>query len=216
MRAATILIAGALASLPADVIDRTAAVVGQAVVTESDVERQLRLEAMFNDRQPDLSPAARRRALQRLIEQRLLERDMTLAGYATAEDEELLDELDQIRAQQFADMSFERALEHYGLTKEIVLGFIRRQIDYQGYVRFRFQTGLAAADEEIAREYKRLYPEAKTEPPPELEEEIRARLVEEKAARLVDARIKQLRAETRIVILDRIEPDEKPETEATP
>lgn len=179
----------------------------------SDVTRQLRLEAMFNDRPVDESEPERRRALERLIEQKLLQRDMTLAGYAVAEDSQLQSQLEQLRGQRFAGMTFEEALDSYGLTEEIVLRFVRRQIDFRGYIQFRFATGLEVTDEEVAREYKRLYPEAGAGPAAEQAEALRERLLAEKSARLVDERVKQLRAETRIVVLGRIEtePEEAPE-----
>ena len=65
----------------ADVIDRIAAVVGSVPITSSQIDQQLRLEAFFNESPVDLGQLSRTAALNRLIDQRLIEPEIRLAGF---------------------------------------------------------------------------------------------------------------------------------------
>jgi len=197
-------------------LDRTVAVVGREAVTESEVQRQRRLEAMFNGAEPsDVEPSSRQRRalLDRLIDRRLIETDMRLAGYQGPDEEELAAAVDELRSSLFRGRSFDLALEDYGVSEPEALDFYRRQLVIQGYIDFRFRTGLDVDEDELKAEHRRLYREL-DEPPAldEVRESLSARMLEEKIERLIDARIKQLRAETRIRLLERIPTDE----EATP
>ena len=196
-----------------EIIDRTVAVVGSEIITASDLMAQLKLEAMFNGRAVENSEAARNQSLERLIAQRLIEADMRLAGYATTSEEELKAAFDQLRQGRFGDMPFEEALQSYEVGEEVALQFFRRQVNFAGYVAFRFRTGLEVSAEEIAAEYRARRPEAEGEVPEPISLEIREILLDRKADRLLDSRLKQLRAETRIVFL---EPIETPTPEGAP
>ncbi len=191
----------------AEVVDRTIAVVGREPLTASDLSLQTRLEAMFGegDDRPGtehgaaLEPVA---ALEHLIEQRLIENDMRLAGYVGRSEADLANAYSRLRAERFGDLSFSQACERYGVSEEAALAFYRRQVDFIGYVELHFQTGLEVSDAELRRAYRLLHPGR--EIPESGGVELRERLLEEKTARLIDARVKQLRAETRIVLLERV------------
>ena len=151
------------------------------------------------------SSRRRLQTLDRLIAQRLIEADMQLAGYTTADEAELEAAFERLRHGRFAGMSFAEALQTYAVDEEAVLRFFQRQVDFAGYVDFRFRTGLDVTAEEIAAEYRERSPEAEGAVPDGIASEIREILLDRKADRLLDSRVKQLRAETRIVLLDPIE-----------
>ena len=76
--AALLLLAG-MAS--AGVVDRIAVVVGNTVITESEVLREVRLTEFLNREPLDVSPAARRAAADRLVDQQLIRNEMSIGNY---------------------------------------------------------------------------------------------------------------------------------------
>src|SRR5262249_49424474 len=56
----------------AEIIDRVAVVVGNRVITESEILREVRLTAFLNGAPLDFSAASKRKTAERLVEQRLI------------------------------------------------------------------------------------------------------------------------------------------------
>ena len=190
----------------AEILDRTVAVVGAQPILASEVEMQLLLEAMFNDAAPDASEAARKAALDRLVEQRLIETDMTLAGLQAIGERELESTFSKLRGSRFGGLSFEQALQRYRLKERDVREFLKQQLQFTRYVEFRFRAGLQADEEALAAEYRRRYPDAKSAPALEtVQDELREQLLAQRAETMLDERVRQLRSETRIVFLDPIQ-----------
>lgn len=199
----TLALAAALG--PAEVFDRTVAIVGDRAVLAGEVDVQLRLEAMFGDREIDDSPEARQRALERLIEQRLLEADIALTNFAPVSAERLAEAEAELRGQRFGGRGFSQALEHYGLREEQALEFLEKQLQFANFIEFRFRTGLDVTDEEIEARYARLYDDVPGAPPlADVRDRLRRDLINETAERALDSRVRELRAETRVVRLDPI------------
>ena len=147
----SLLVAVALFSAPtsAEVIDRIAAVVGSVPITSSQIDQQLRLEAFFNESPIDLSERSRRDSLNRLIDQRLIEPEIRIAGFYDDDEAALQAAFEELRRSQFAGRSFERALAAYELTEVEALEFYRRQAAFVRYVRFRFRTDSSLSDREV-------------------------------------------------------------------
>ncbi len=191
------------------ILDRTVAVVGARPITASEVELQIRLQAMFNAVELDLSAPARKAALDRLVEQRLIEFDMTQAGVVLVEAGELDEAFRNLRSSAFGRLDFGAALERYGLSVPDVRDFLHRQLRFARYVEFRFRAGLQAGPDEIERAYRERFEGA---PPPQvldetLREELRRQALDARAERMLDERIRQLRSETRVAFLEPIRPE---------
>src|SRR6266498_3287027 len=60
----------------AEIIDRVAVVVGNRVITESEILREVRLTAFLNGEPLDFGAASRRKTAERLVEQRLIRNEM--------------------------------------------------------------------------------------------------------------------------------------------
>ncbi|MEZ5361077.1 MAG: SurA N-terminal domain-containing protein [Bryobacterales bacterium] len=195
----------------AEILDRTVAIVGANPITASEVEMQALLEAMFNNTPPDLSEAGRRRALERLVEQRLIEEDITLAGLQVVEEKDLQDAFSQLRQARFGNLGFAQALRDYGLTETNVRNFLRKQLQFTRYVQFRFRAGLQADEDALRAAYRKKYERVASPPPFEtVAEELELDLLDKRAETMLDDRVRQLRAETRIVFLDPIRPSTEP------
>ena len=191
----------------AEIFDRTVAVVGERAVLAGEVDAQLRLEAMFGDREVDPSAEARGRALDRLIEQRLLESDIALTNFAPVSPERRAEAQAALRAQRFGGRTFSEALAYYGLAEAQAMDFLERQLQFANFIDFRFRTGLDVPEEEIERRYRRLYDDVPGGPPlADIRERLRQELIDETAERALDSRVRQLRAETRIVLLQPVDP----------
>jgi hypothetical protein len=97
MRRAASLLAALAALAAGEVLDRVAVRVGAQVITESAVRRHLRMEAFVQNREPDLSAEARRKAAERLIDQTLVRRELELNRYPTPPASEVEANLEGIR-----------------------------------------------------------------------------------------------------------------------
>src|SRR5256885_916748 len=79
-----------LCACRAEIIDRVAVVVGNRVITESEILREVRLTAFLNGAPLDFSAASKRKTAERLVEQRLIhiENEASLYPLPTAESVE--------------------------------------------------------------------------------------------------------------------------------
>ena len=75
------LLAPGLGLLSGEIIDRMAVSVGNQVITEGQIDEEIRLTAFLNHEQPGASVTERKKAAGRLIEQALIKRDMDLSRY---------------------------------------------------------------------------------------------------------------------------------------
>jgi len=208
------------AALQADIIDRVVAVVGQQAITASEVEQQLRREAMLNREPLDAADQKRRQALQRLIAVRLIQGEAIMAGFLRTSEAEVQRRLEQSKQERYLNgLSFEAALKHYDLREQDVSDFWRQVIGYERFKDFRFKTGLEASPEEASAYYERhIVPEFRAQgnsaPPPleEIYDRVEQAVVEERAHALLEEWLKETRPQTRIVILEEEPQEAQPET----
>jgi len=196
----------------AEVVDRVAAAVGNRAITESEVRRQLTLEAFIEQRAPGdpVNAGQRRGALDRLIDRELVRREIEVANFPAAEEAEVLAEFADLQRQSFWNgLSFSSGLKAYGLEEEDVREFLREKNNFLGFVDFRFKTGLQVPQEEIEAYYNNVYrPEFRkvnnAEPPlldevaDQIAEIVREQLVEP----LVGEWLSELRVRTRVIVIE--------------
>ena len=70
-----------LVLLPADIIDRIAISAGNQVITESQIDEEVRVTQFLNGEKLDLSAGERKKAAGRLVEQALVKREMEVSRY---------------------------------------------------------------------------------------------------------------------------------------
>lgn len=103
----------------AAVVDRVAVVVGDAVITESEVLQELRLTEFQNGQSLDLSPGQRRAAAERLVDQQLIRSEMQLGHYPEPSPGEAEGMLVKFRREHFNSIpQFRSALERYSMTED--------------------------------------------------------------------------------------------------
>ena len=192
----------------AEVLDRIAAVVGNEAITVSEIDVDLRLEALLN--RTELGELSQRNAevLQRLIDRRLVLQDLAFTPFLRAQPEEVEEQLEQLRKDQYLDgRDFPAALLHYGVTEADCQKFLEERIGFERYVSFRFETGLEADTAGVGAFYRDEYAARQralgepVEPLEAIAETISRILVARQANVLLERRLQELRVTHRIEIL---------------
>ena len=88
-RRMSLLLLLAMALCRAEIIDRVAVTAGKREITQSDILREIRLSAFFNQAEPDFSSPARRKAAERLVERALMESEMEIGRYPAPQSSEI-------------------------------------------------------------------------------------------------------------------------------
>ena len=121
MRLTLLILTAVFTASAQSVIDRVAVVVGNQVITETEVRREVRLTQFFNGQPLDLGAQARRNAAERLVDQQLIRDEMQIGGYQPADSAEADTLLRQFRQQYHSnDAAFQALLDKYGLTQDDV------------------------------------------------------------------------------------------------
>jgi len=155
MRLAAVLLFLSALPVPAVIIDRIAVVVGAHVIKTSDIERDLRLTDFLNQEPLNLSPAARRQAAGRLVDQEIIRADITSGGYARARDSDAEALLRQIQRDRFGDVEarLAAALQRYGLTEDELRRQLLWQLTVLKFIQQRFQPGVYVSDDDVRAYY---------------------------------------------------------------
>lgn len=125
----------------AGIVDRVAVVVGGTVITESEVLDDLRLTEFLNNQPLDLSPAQRRAAAERLVDQQLIRKEMEIGRYAAPSATEADAMLRSLRQQRFSsDAEFRAALERYGITGNQLQRHLLWQLTVMRFTDSRFRS----------------------------------------------------------------------------
>jgi peptidyl-prolyl cis-trans isomerase SurA len=151
------------------VLDRIAVIVGKHVIKESDIERDLRLTEFLNGQPLDLSPAAKRQAAERLIDQEIIRQELATGSYQRPSESEASELLDRLRRDRFggSDSRLREALARYRLTEDDLRQQLLWQLTVLRFIDQRFRVGVLVTDEEVRAycgqhltELRRQYPTA--------------------------------------------------------
>ena len=155
------LAAGARATAvePATLVDRVVAVVDEDPILDSDIERVVRLELL-----PALageSPAAaRRRALDLLVERRLRLHEVDRFGFEGTPLGSLDRQMEEVRSRFPSEEAFRAELLRLGLDETALRQLFARQLAVLAYVEERLGPRVFVSVDDIARYYnEELLPE---------------------------------------------------------
>lgn len=193
------------------VIDRIAAVVGDDVVLESDVNRLVALRYLTPV--PDESVSAYRdRILDELVTDALRERELRKAGGLDPDPAEVEARIAALAARVEAErgQSFETFLNDAGITRAEAAAWVRRGLMLQTYTRERLTPTIRITDAEIRAFYDGPFRDEarakglETLPPlSEVTDDVRGLLRERKLNEAIARWTEELRASTRILIYRR-------------
>jgi hypothetical protein len=130
------------AAASAAIIDRVAVVVGNTVITEREVQREVRLTDFMNSQPLDLGPAALKAAANRLVDQQLIRNEMKDGAYAMPTEADAANMLRNFRQQHFASPAqYQATLEKYGITEPELKEHLLWELAAIRFTDARFQAG---------------------------------------------------------------------------
>jgi hypothetical protein len=143
------LLAGAAMAV---VVDRIAVTVDNDAITESEVIQDIRITDFLNGAPLDFSPSARRTAAERLVDQALVRREMSIGRYPQPQKSEAEQMLANFKKSHFAsDAEFQAALKKYGITADQLRSHLLWELSALRFTDVRFQPGMAATSEATVR-----------------------------------------------------------------
>jgi hypothetical protein len=126
----------------AEILDRVAVTVGKDVIAESEVIEELRVTDFLNQAPFDHTPAARRTAADRLIDQYMLREEMQLEGFPHPQAAAADQTLRQFRQAHFhTQAQYQASLQKYGITEEELKQHLLWQVAALRFTVQRFGQG---------------------------------------------------------------------------
>jgi hypothetical protein len=194
--------------LSAEIIDRIVITVDNQVVTQSQIDEEIRVTAFLNREKLDLSPAARKQAAARLIEQALIKREMDLSRYPLPELSDAGESLQSVKAMYPSVTAFNDALQSYGITVDELTRRLWWQLTLLRFIDYRFRPGIQIPPADVQAYYRQQVSEWEqkgTKPIPTLEEsrdQIEEILTQKRIDQALDQWIKDTRNQVTITYLD--------------
>jgi len=183
----------------AEIIDRIAVTIDNRVITESEIERQIRITAFLNGEQPNLSSANKRATADRLIEQVLIRRELESTRYA-APGSGADKTYQELKQKHHGDDGYKQALAKYQITDKDVREAIQWQAILLDFIEIRFRPGIQLPESEVQDYYKQQLAQNPGKLPSfeEARESIESILTAQRVDNAVDRWLGQARTQTRI------------------
>jgi hypothetical protein len=148
------LLASGFWILPGEIIDRIAISVGNQVITESQIDEEIRLTAFLNQEKLDLDSAERKRAGARLIEQTLIRREMEFSHYPLPPLSDAAQSLETLKTRYKTEAEYQHELDAYGITDEGLKGRLWWQATFLRFIDYRFRPGIQIPDADVQAYYQ--------------------------------------------------------------
>jgi len=142
------LLAGAAA---AAIVDRIAVSVGNRVITETDLDREIRITALLNGGKPDFSPANKRQTAERMADQTLVRNEVEANRYPPPSAADTATALEEEKARFGNDAAYRRALAEYGVGEDDLQARLAWQLTLLRFIGVRFRPGIQITPEEILK-----------------------------------------------------------------
>lgn len=182
------------------IVDRIAVIVGDNVITQSEIGQRIRLTAFQNHMQPDFSLASRQAAAQELIGQKLVEHEMDLGRYPRLDADRRKALLGDYEKTEFQSnpAALAQALKGYGLTPLELETDLGRQSDLLSFLNLRFRPAVQVTDEDIDK-----YVDKNAAGADQLRALIGRQLTADRADKELNTWLQDQRKRTRIEFLER-------------
>jgi hypothetical protein len=194
--------------LPAEIIDRIVITAGNQVITQSQVDDEVRVTAFLNREKLDLGVDPRKQAADRLIEQALIKREMDLSHYPLPELSDAGESLQSIKAMYSSDAEFKQALEGYGISPDELTRRLWWQLTLLRFIDYRFRPGIQIPPADVQAYYRQQLSEWEQKgikPIPSLDEsrdQIEEILTQKRIDQALDQWIKDTRSQVPTTFLD--------------
>lgn len=168
------------------IIDQIAIEIGNSIIKDSDIDRDLRVTEFLNGAPLNLSNFARKQAASRLIDQVFIRREIQIGDYPEASWTQTSEQLDRLRRQRFkSEMAFDQALHRYGIAAVDLRTQFQWQLTILSFIDIRFKPAVLVSDEDIQNYYNQHAAELQRAHPgknsiDDLRDEIRNQITEER------------------------------------
>jgi hypothetical protein len=193
----------------AEIIDRLAIAVGHQVITQLQLDEELRVTAMLNHKPVARSLEDRREAADRLVEQFLIKLEMELSHYTLPDTTEIDKYFQQIEESSGGPQEFAKTLRNFNLTPEILRAHLELQLTELKFIEVRFRPDVTVTDSDVEAAYQRqvaAWKQSHAGQPPTLEasrEPLRAMLVEEHTDAALNTWLGESRKRVRLIYFDK-------------
>ncbi len=193
----------------AEIIDRLAVAVGNQVVTELQLDEELRVTAMLNHKPVVRDLEQRREAADRLVEQLLIKLEMQLSRYVLPDTGDVDKYYQQIEESSGGAAELNKTLLSFNLSPEILRNHLELQLTELKFIEVRFRPDVTVSDADVEAAYKRqvtAWKQSHTGQPPTLEvsrEPLRAMLEEEHTDAALNSWLAESRKRVAIIYLDK-------------
>jgi len=186
----------------AEVIDRVAISIGTQVITENQIDAEVRLTDLLNKQSPDLSAGARKAAAGRLIEQTLVRREMDLSRYPLPSLSDADASLKDVKDGYRSDAEYRDALARYGVTETELKERLWWQLTVLRFIDYRFRPGIQVSDAEIKAYYDEQLPtwkkDGKNPELPDVRNQIEATITEQRVDESLDRWLVEARGQVAV------------------
>jgi len=186
----------------AEILDRIAVSVGSQVITQRDLEREIRLAAFENREKPDFSPQNKRRTAERMVDQRLVRSELEMSRYRLPSTADVSGALEEVKRGYENAAAYQQALAEYGITEAELKDWLVWQATLVRFIDVRFRPGIQITDEQISN-FEKAHPRRGVG-----EEDYRAQiastLMAEAANQQAEEWLKQARKRTRVAYHDEV------------
>jgi hypothetical protein len=188
------------------VVDRIAVSVATQAITLSEVKEEVAVTAFMNGEKPDYSPGVLRRAVDRLVDQALIRREIDLGRYAMPGPDVASSMLAALQKQHGGRTGLDRALASYGLTRQELQAHLAWQATLLQFIEMRFRPAVQVTSEDVQKYFHQHYATRTESGRPIALDSMRAQIENELTASRADEEMEQwlkdTRKQTAIVVRD--------------
>ena len=182
----------------AEIIDRIAIIADNDAILDSDIQRDIRLTSFLNSKAPDFSPASRKAAASRLVDQDLIRKQIRSGVYPSASRAQVDALLSQIRHDRFlSDTEFSQALARNGITEAQLRDRLSWQLTVLAFIDARFRPEVTISNKDI-NDYMTSHKSANP-----TEAQVRELITGERVNKLLNSWLDDARKDTRVEYLEK-------------
>ena len=195
----------ACAAATGAVIDGTAVRVGTHVVKDSDIQRDIRINAFLNGIPPNFNAASRKEAAGRLVDQELIRDQIQSGEYLMAGESDAEQLLAETKKDRFSnnDEQYRRELAKLGISESELKERLQWQLTVLRFIDTRFRPAAAVADDEVQKYYAAHRSELGGKPLDAVRESIEEKLTGDHINALLDQWLADQRKLTRIEFMEK-------------
>lgn len=209
MRFLVVIVCFLLPAAQGEIIDRLAIAVGNQIVTQLQLDEELRVTAMLNHKPVERSLEERRAAADRLVEQLLIKFEMQLNQYTLPDKTEVDRYFQQIEDSSGGPAELQKTLQSFNLTADVLRSHLELQLTELKFIEARFRPDVTVSDVDVESAYQKQAAAWKlmhTGQPPTLEasrEPLRAMLVEERIDSALNSWLAEDRKRVTLIYFDK-------------